>query len=179
MPMVSRNARNREAAKRQIMGTLDDNVLHEVDSRSSLTKGTADSSHVVSKALDGTKPEQVRLLIKDLEGEMAKRIEIISARALQANQAQQETMFLGTMKLDKLNRKMTVRDFNKTHGCDLLSTLKGIMNNSQPSDSAGQKRSRPPMTSNNMQTPARSFAAMSLKTPGTISRTAKKGEVVL
>mmetsp|Transcript_2624 Transcript_2624/g.4087 ORF Transcript_2624/g.4087 Transcript_2624/m.4087 type:complete len:247 (-) Transcript_2624:3288-4028(-) len=160
---TTRNERRLAATKRTIMGELQD--VDPADEN-------INSSHggVVSKDLDGANPDQVRLLLEDLGHHLKQKQEIITADMETGKQEQQQVYFSGMMKLKKDVKKMTVRDFNSQNNCDLLQMLKEVASCA----AMGKKR-----THMDMETPAPAKGRKkALMTPGTRSRTARKGEQV-
>lgn len=162
---TTRTERRLAATKRKIMGEL-----QEVDPADE----NANSSHcggVVSKDLDGTNPDQVRLLLEDLDLHLKQKQEIITADMETGKQEQQQLYFSGMMKLKKDVKKMTVRDFNAQYNCDLLQMLKDVASCAV----MGKKR-----THMDMETPAPGKGSKkAIMTPSTRSRTVRKGEPVL
>lgn len=156
----SRTERRQEAAKRQIMG-----VLHECNKpMDSTTFSTLKPSQfVLDENLNGAEPEQIQLLVDDLKKEMLDRQKsFLTAEAQTGKQEQHHAYCTGMLKISKSLKKMTVRDFNKAHNCNLLELL---------STNVGKKR---PLKA--METPAPTMQGKAAATP---SRTVARGEALL
>lgn len=156
----SRTERRQDAAKRQIMG-----VLH--DSNKPIDRASAStlkpSKFVLDANLNGAKPEHIQLLVDDLKKEMLDRQKsFLTAEAQTGKQEQHHAYCTGMLKISKSLKKMTVRDFNKAHNCNLLELLTA---------NVGKKR---PLKAT--ETPA---PAMRGKAAATPTRTVARGEALL
>lgn len=165
----SSRERRQEAAKRQIMGVLQDesNRLHDVDSSAavvSTSKPFRVVPFVLDKDVDGTKPEQIQFMVDDLRKQMLDRQQVLTTEAQTGKQEQTDAYFSGMFKVSKSLKKMTVRDLDKTHNCSLLELLS--------TNVVGKKR---PLVA--METPAPS--TMRGKAAATPSRTVARGEAIL
>jgi hypothetical protein len=175
----SSRERRQEAAKRQIMGVLQDegncnkpaNVDRLGDAAALVSTSMSKPLQfvfVLDKNVDGTKPEQVQSIVEDLKQQMLDRQQLLTTETQTGKQQQTDAYFSGMLMVSKSLKKMTVRDFNKTHNCNLLELL---------STNVGKKR---PL--NAMETPApttttmRGNAAAAAATP---SRTVARGEAIL
>ena len=78
---------------------------------------------VVPADLDGTSSSQIELLLQDLERETESRIKSIEERAAQAVEEQREAAFLGSIRLDRSVKAMTLGEFSERHGGDVLAEV--------------------------------------------------------
>mmetsp|Transcript_25809 Transcript_25809/g.63221 ORF Transcript_25809/g.63221 Transcript_25809/m.63221 type:complete len:235 (+) Transcript_25809:61-765(+) len=88
---------------RQVLGNLKEN----------------DTSH-----FDGSKIEQVNALLEDLDTKFDNICSVLKAELVQHKCKQEEMLSTELVKLPRSIRQMTVKDFNESHGCDLLAILK-------------------------------------------------------
>ena len=137
------------ASKRQILGGWGENEANPVD-------------------IDGSNPEHVKSLLEDLEVKRDQIVALLRTELADNKLQQEEALSTGLMKLSKAVRRMTVREFNEAHGCDILAVLKS-KDGVQPS--AHKKRD---FNMAVLETPAP--YSRSGKAPNSILRTARKGE---
>ena len=157
----SRTERRQDAAKRQIMGVLQDS--NKPIDRASVST-LKPSKFVLDENLDGSKPEQIQLLVDDLKKEMLDRQKsFLTAEAQTGKQEQHHAYCTGMLKISKSIKKMTVREFNKAHNCNLLELI---------STNTGKKR---PLNKT-METPAPAMRGRAAATP---TRTVARGEALL
>lgn len=159
----SRSERRRDETKRQIMGALKDSD-DTVSTASSLHK----PAEFLVKSLDGSNPDQVKLLIQDLREKVQQQQTALKAEAATGKKEQLGSHFAGMLKIPTKVKKMTVREFNKTHKCDLLQLVTSSM--------GGKKRVRP-ISKKDLETPAPT--KLPGKAQATPSRTVKRGEALL
>lgn len=73
---------------------------------------------------DGSNIEQVNALLQDLDSKFENICNVLKAELEQHKCQQEEMMTTELIKLPKSIKQMTVKDFNESHGCDLLAILK-------------------------------------------------------
>ncbi|KAL3794752.1 hypothetical protein HJC23_012762, partial [Cyclotella cryptica] len=91
--------------------------------------------------------------------------------------AQKELIVNGLCKMKKDVRKMTVKDFNQTFGCDIIDMIKKQLEEGEEEGAAGNKRG----------VGAKTAVGVSLKTPAAVrfagkpptTRTVRKGERII
>mmetsp|Transcript_3132 Transcript_3132/g.4749 ORF Transcript_3132/g.4749 Transcript_3132/m.4749 type:complete len:235 (+) Transcript_3132:120-824(+) len=115
--------------------------------------------------------DELELVIQDMQDSLDNRLKILATKATQAKSSQKQHFFKTFVQVHKAIKKMTVAEFNETHGCDLLVLL---TENSSKSPS-GKKRLRANQAVNEdkLKTPAP--AAARNQAPATV-RTVKRGE---
>lgn len=94
-------------------------------------------------SVDGTNPEHVKLLQKDLQTKFNQIVENLKADAEDAKLQQEEALSMGLVRLPNAIRQMTVKEFNDAHQCDLLSLLKskdGVVLSKNLPFNSGKKR---------------------------------------
>jgi hypothetical protein len=77
-----------------------------------------------SVQVDGTNPEHIKCLLEDLAIRRDQIVAILKTELVDNKLQQEEALAAGLIKLPKAIRQMTVRDFNQSHGCDILAILK-------------------------------------------------------
>ena len=97
---------------------------------------------VVPADLDGTSSSQIELLLQDLERETESRIKSIEERAAQAVEEQREAAFLGSIRLDRSVKAMTLGEFSERHGGDVLAEVLAAFRSGGEGAAAGKKRVR-------------------------------------
>ena len=148
---------------------------------------------------DGTNAESINILLEDIEKEVKNLQESIAIKCCEAIKRQHEAYFRKAMKIEKSVKKMKIKDFNQKYmkknnddgnvnpvNKDIIALMKSFMNdvaeNNGSSNSAlGKKRFRnfgPGFNSMDLETPSRP-TGRNLRTPGTVLRTAKKGEILM
>jgi hypothetical protein len=151
----------REAAKRRIMGTF-------MEEPSNSNTNSANQATV-----DGSNPDHVRLMIEDLDTKFQQHLELLNADLFRLKKDQKQVHSTGMMKLPKPVRQMTIREFNQMYSCNILSVLKSKDGVKQVArENSFQNRERMPV----LKTPAPMRART--QAPGTILRTARKGEAI-
>jgi len=133
------------------------------------------------------------VLLQDIQREVKARQESLSIKGVEISKNLQEVFFVGGMKVERSVKKMTVREFNekflKGSGENIINVMKDIMKNTKAASVGAKKRVRGAgytNTNTNTNTPANHLvletpvrqlkAGKASRTPGTILRTAKKGE---
>jgi len=164
----SRIERRRDAAKRQIMGALDDN--------SSAASSSHKPAEFLVKNLDGSNAAQVKLLLQDLGEKVMQHQQVLAAEAQRGKKEQLGSHLCSMMKLSSGVKKMTVRDFNQQYKCNLIELV-----TTNSTAVGGKKRIRPTNNNNDadkdLETPAPvKFPAKAQATP---SRTVARGEAIL
>lgn len=166
---------------------------------------TSRRSFKIPAELDGTSKDAVRLLLEDLEGKVKQIQDEIAMKERDAIQALQEVYYVKTMKIEKKVKKMTIREFNETYMKGGISSSDndggGEANGQQQGDILNLVKSLAKDIANNsdgtrgrydqqeevvvddkdtmrmeLETPARNIGAM--RTPATITRTVKRGEIL-
>ncbi len=125
--------------------------------------------------VDGSNPDHVKLLQKDLQTKFHQILENLKADAEDAKLQQEEALSTGLVRLPNAIRQMTVKEFNETHQCDLLSLLKskdGVLITKNSQFNTGKKREHH-MTV--QATPAPRTRNLG-DAPMSVSRTVRKGE---
>eukprot|EP00543_Licmophora_paradoxa_P005269 CAMPEP_0202452662 /NCGR_PEP_ID=MMETSP1360-20130828/10816_1 /ASSEMBLY_ACC=CAM_ASM_000848 /TAXON_ID=515479 /ORGANISM="Licmophora paradoxa, Strain CCMP2313" /LENGTH=230 /DNA_ID=CAMNT_0049071541 /DNA_START=111 /DNA_END=803 /DNA_ORIENTATION=+ len=138
----------RDAAKRQILGILQDS-----------TKSNA--------RIPSTKKEHVELMCEDLDDQLNVRHECLKSIATKGKEHQNQIHKQGMVKIKKAIRGMSVKEFNQTHECDLLELIYSIAGHHQT-----KKRVRP----ENLETPAPKQKGKSAFP--TTARTVRRGEAM-
>jgi len=144
---------------------------------------------------DGTSTESLHILMNDLESEVKRKQENIRIQSFEAIKRQHEAFFLNSLKIDKNVKKMKICDFNhkymekgdnlnKTETCIIALMMSLMVNNNGGSSAAMNKKrirnSGPGPSKMDLETPCRPLrVGRNIKTPGTVLRTAKKGEQLL
>ncbi|CAJ1959340.1 unnamed protein product [Cylindrotheca closterium] len=77
-----------------------------------------------SSSFDGSKIDQVNALLEDLDGKFDNICSVLKAELNQHKCQQEEILSTELVKLPRSIKQMTVKDFNESHGCDLLAILK-------------------------------------------------------
>eukprot|EP00536_Pseudo-nitzschia_multiseries_P000519 jgi/Psemu1/178859/e_gw1.6.135.1 len=99
----------RAATKRQILGNFQ--------------PGNPSSSSSSTK-IDGSNTDHIKMLIEGLQEKHDQMIAFLKSDLDDCKLEQEEVLSTGLIKLPKAVRNMSVRDFNRQHGCDLLALLK-------------------------------------------------------
>ena len=155
----------------------------------------------IPNEFDSTNSESIKVLLEDIEKEVKRLQESVAIKCCEAIKKQHETYFLKTMKIEKSVKKMTVREFNEKYmknnvrnndevqNADIVALMKSVMieSNCNQGNSAvstmGKKRFRDDMPGKNtamsLETPARPLRVGNMRTPGTVLRTAKRGETLM
>mmetsp|Transcript_24504 Transcript_24504/g.36511 ORF Transcript_24504/g.36511 Transcript_24504/m.36511 type:complete len:292 (+) Transcript_24504:233-1108(+) len=197
---------NRLMAKRAVMAVLhedeevnDTNIILSPDNADCNDDVHCNNVFVLPDEISTEGPdseENIRLLIDDIEAELQKRKDAIIVKADQAVAEQKQIAYLRSIKLSKSVRKMTIKEYNKMYGGDLLEMFQTFelkddeLNSSSGICPSGKKRIRPvgnggivsssTMISGKMclETPARSVpTGRNPNTPATVIRTVRKGEI--
>jgi hypothetical protein len=158
------NAQQQQGTKRNMMG-----AFAPGPGESSTASSFSNSS---SMMIDGADPETVRLLFEDIKAKLDKKLEVLETSLMTAQQKITNEYSMQMVKLPKSVKQMTIRDFNKNHGCNLLEILRrsdGVV-----VSTSSLKRSLPPVA----ETPAPRSRTQQ-QVPGSILRTVKRGEQVL
>jgi len=205
MPVTrsSRRTATRTNTKRTILSALDENKpatteelkLHSNSSYSSSFNHDLPDLNVLQ-------PESIKVILSDIHNQIKAKQESLSIRGVEIAKNQQEEFFVGTMKLDKKIKKMTIREFNEKYmnqtnsDCDsssdkcIIESLKAIMiqPSSQTDASSITSSSTAHMIKGNLkrgatamylETPVRQLKpGKAYRTPGTILRTVQKGEAI-
>ena len=143
------------------MGILSDDISNSNNNPGRHASTTKPLQFVVPKDLIPTDPHHIRALLEDLQKEVHDRQQLLTAEAQTGKQEQQQAYSCGMLKLSKAVKKMTVRDFNKAHNCNLLELI---------TSRAGKKKRK------DLETPAPTRCKAAMATP---SRTVKRGEAIL
>lgn len=208
MPTTRARSVRRAAAKRTILSALDENKPSNdtrIPTTSKMMNGDVgfpqQRPFEIPKEFDSTNSESIKVLLEDIEKEVKRLQESVAIKCCEAIKKQHETYFLKTMKIEKSVKKMTVREFNEKYmknnvrnndemqKTDIIALMKSVMieSNSNQGNYAvstmGKKRFRDDMpgmnTAMNLETPARPLRVGNMRTPGTILRTAKRGETLM
>ncbi len=151
-------------------------------------------------------PDSVHVLLDDIQRLVKAQQTNLSIKKDELVKNQHDVFFLQGMKVEKGIKKMTIRDFNKQYmnantnaqggnnksgqKKNIIDVLKGLMISTPPTSSslpkttayasAAKKRARGTagVGMGAFETPARTHPKHFQRTPGTILRTARKGEVV-
>ena len=75
-------------------------------------------------AIDGSNSDHVKLLLEDLKTKYDQMTALLKAELVDTKMQQEEALSAGLMKLPKSIRQMSVREFNRSYKCDILSLLK-------------------------------------------------------
>jgi len=142
----TRRAVTRTNTKRTILSALDENkpaTIEELKIQSIPSSSNHANQHDLPD-LNVLQPESIHVILSDIQNQIKAKQESLSIRGVEIAKKQQEEFFVGTMKLDKKVKKMTIREFNLKHmikpddngndsssGC-ILEALKAIMLNSAP-----------------------------------------------
>jgi hypothetical protein len=172
--MASSQSHRRAVAKRQIMGAwMDVNG----ESKTSSSPQEDDGEPIVDA-------EHVQLLVEDLQTKLDQHIELLKTDLFTAKTEQHQSHSSGMMKLSKSVRQMTIREFNQTHSCNLLSLLKGNdgvqregggVVTSISDDAAASFKKRDRMAVAETPAPTRRNPA---EDPGSALRTVRRGEAI-
>mmetsp|Transcript_13191 Transcript_13191/g.30775 ORF Transcript_13191/g.30775 Transcript_13191/m.30775 type:complete len:258 (-) Transcript_13191:445-1218(-) len=155
----------RVATKRQILGNFQ--------------PGSPSSSSSSAK-IDGSNTDHIKMLIEGLQAKHDQMIAFLKSDLDDCKLEQEEVLSTGLIKLPKAVRNMSVRDFNRQHGCDLLALLKskdGVVVSKDNITSLNINKTATGLDANKKrcyETPApqmRRPGAM-----GTVLRTARRGE---
>ena len=183
----TRRAVTRTNTKRTILSALDENkpaTIEELKIQSIHPSSNHAHAHKHDLPdLNVLQPESIRVILSDIQNQIKTKQESLSIRGVEIAKKQQEEFFVGTMKLDKKVKKMTIREFNLKHmtksddndndsssGC-ILEALKAIMLNAAPytsnsgngnSSSSGSSAAR--MIKSNLKRGAMAMT-MDLETP--------------
>lgn len=126
---------------------------------------------------DGANQDHVKILLEGLNSKYDEIVANLKADLMDAKLQQEEALNIGLMKLPKSIRQMSIKEFNESHQCDLLSLLKskdGVLRSqsySISSDTSGKKRDFPMAVA---ATPAP--RSRNRDCPNTEMRTVRKGE---
>lgn len=82
------------------------------------------SSSLSSAKIDGSNTDHIRMLIEGLQEKYDQMITFLKSDLDDCKLEQEEVLSTGLIKLPKAVRNMSIRDFNRQHGCDLLALLK-------------------------------------------------------
>ena len=162
-----------DCAKKMSRSPIRSQQWHSATKRHILRGWNDDQANV-----DGTNPEHVKLLQKDLQTKFHQIVENLKADAEDAKLQQEEALSMGLVRLPTAIRQMTVKEFNETHQCDLLSLLKskdGVVLSKNLACNTGKKREHY-MTVE--ATPAHRIRKQG-EAPMSVSRTVRKGEGLL
>jgi len=199
MPVTrsSRRTATRTNTKRTILSALDENkpaTTEELKLQLNSTSSRSISSfkHDLPD-LNIMQPESIKVILSDIHNQIKAKQESLSIRGVEIAKKQQEEFFVGTMKLDRKIKKMTIREFNQKHmeqtksegnlsnNC-IIESLKAIMahtslqTNTTSMIKGNLKRGA---TALYLETPVRQLkSGKACRTPGTILRTVQKGEAI-
>lgn len=137
---------------------------------------TAHAGHDDFTNIDGSNPEHVTALLDDLKVEFNKQLEALKADVMSAKNMQQQAFASGMVKLPKKDKSLSIAEFDKTYGCDLITIMKNIRDEQVLAQRpASKKRER---LENEIKTPApvRRSHRCGMRTA---SRTIRRGEKVL
>jgi len=156
----------RTATKRQILGNFG----------SQPGGGNSDSSKI-----DGSNAHHVRMVIDGMQEKHDQMVAFLKSDLDDNKLEQEECLSTGLIKLPKVIRNMSVKDFNRQHSCNLLALLKskdGVVLSGAASKLSLHAPGRPPMLDANKkrcyETPA-----PRMRRPAqvnTILRTVRRGE---
>ena len=157
----------------------------------------------IPKDLDCTASDSINILLDDIAREVKRRQENVAIKCCEAMKRQHEAFFLKGMKIEKSVKKMKIKDFNEkfmkknsnnnkgdnseSTTC-IIAMLKSVMVESDSSKNStisalSKKRFRddlPDLNKMDLETPIRQLkTAGNMKTPATILRTARRGEMLM
>lgn len=208
MPTTRAKSVRRAAAKRTILSALDENqpttdstlptkatTLNTETSTyypntTSTNNGNISRPFQVPKDFDCTNPGSIDVLLQDIEKETKRLQDNVAINCCEAIKRQHEAYFLRGMKIEKSIKKMKIGDFNakymKSEEIGIVALMKSLMNDSDavigPSV-VGKKRIRDGLSGlerMDLETPMRPLrTAGHFRTPATILRTARKGEMLM
>ncbi len=154
---------------------------------------------------DSTNSEDVHILLRDIEKEVKRLQENVAIKCCEAINKQHHTYFQKNLQIEKSVKKMTIREFNEKYmrknshpnngdgdatESDIVALMKSIMIDDSSSNTAtggistmGKKRIRDDVSgmsaTMNLETPARPLRVGNHRTPGTLLRTARRGEKLM
>lgn len=146
MPVTrsTRRAVTRTNTKRTILSALDENKPATIEELKLQSPSSSSYHGHDLPDLNVLQPESIQVILSDIQNQIKVKQESLSIRGVEIAKKQQEEFFVGTMKLDKKVKKMTIREFNLKHmtkpdgngndsssGC-ILEALKAMMLNSAP-----------------------------------------------
>ena len=152
--------------------------------------------------VDGTNSQHIKSMIDDLQDKYDGIVSTLKSDLEDCKAQQEEAHKTGMIKLSKNVRNMTVKEFNKAHGCDLLALLKskdGVVlsrntgtgadaSTTKPPSMAGHKRDYPVGGGFSSQTSTAMAAGLETPAPSrrngaagcqSALRTARRGEGLL
>jgi len=187
MPPHTRARSRRNATKRTILGSVDENEASVETSFTKIAQPIISSMHEdgrkfkVAGDFDGTSSGSMAILLQDLENDVKNCQENLSIKANIAMEDQQQLYFLESMKLPRSVKNMTIQEFNEKYfveGDDIVQQLENIANYSGGRNKRGRTANQDIVSDTTvmkLETPAR-LAGMELRTPATLTRTVKRGE---
>eukprot|EP00529_Nitzschia_sp_RCC80_P028364 CAMPEP_0113465582 /NCGR_PEP_ID=MMETSP0014_2-20120614/13817_1 /TAXON_ID=2857 /ORGANISM="Nitzschia sp." /LENGTH=273 /DNA_ID=CAMNT_0000357751 /DNA_START=37 /DNA_END=858 /DNA_ORIENTATION=- /assembly_acc=CAM_ASM_000159 len=164
----------RANTKRQILGDY--------------TSSKAGGAPMSPVPVDGTNSQHIKSMIDDLQDKYDGIVSTLKSDLEDCKAQQEEAHKTGMIKLSKNVRNMTIKEFNKAHGCDLLALLKskdGVVlsrnagtgadtsTTTKPTSMAGHKRDYPVSSGFSSQTST--AMAPGLETPAPSRRNAAAG----
>lgn len=192
MPVTrsARRAATRTNTKRTILSALDENKPAtteelQIESCSSI------SPKCNLPDLDVLQSDSINAILSDIKSQVKSKQESLTIKGIEMAKNQQEVFFVGTMRLDKSIKKMTIREFNQKYmeNESIIDELKSIMSTFSTADVANHHSrnkssnnfacSNPKRGTKVLETPVRQLTqGKSHCTPGTILRTVRKGEQI-
>jgi len=148
---------------------------------------------------DGSSSESVKIILQDIEHKVKKLQESIRTKNSMAVEEQKEIYFVAMMNVPKDIKNMTIREFNRKYleeGENIISLIRDIADEASligdvadevNSNNAcmNKKRVRTGIndtvknaTTTELETPLRNIRSAEFRTPGTLARTVKRGEIL-
>mmetsp|Transcript_4811 Transcript_4811/g.9178 ORF Transcript_4811/g.9178 Transcript_4811/m.9178 type:complete len:280 (-) Transcript_4811:58-897(-) len=192
MPVTrsARRAATRSNTKRTILSALDENkpaTIEELQIESS----SSTSPECNLPDLDVLKKDSIEVILSDIKSQVKSLQESLTIKGIEMAKNQQEVFFVGTVRLDKTIKNMTIREFNQKYmdNQSIIDVLTSIMSTSSAgvSNNYDQNKSSHNFAHSNLkrggikdlETPVRQLTqGKSHRTPGTILRTVRKGEQI-
>ena len=125
-------------------------------------------------AIDGSNSDHVKLLLEDLKTKYDQMTALLKAELVDTKMQQEEALSAGLMKLPKSIRQMSVREFNRSYKCDILSLLKSKDGVKEVKAMAPKKRDHNIVVAETPAPRSRNPTA-----PNSVLRTARRGEGLL
>jgi hypothetical protein len=191
MPVTrsARRAATRTNTKRTILSALDENKPAtteelQIESSSSI------SPNCILPDLDVLQSESIHAILSDIKSQVKSKQESLTIRGIELAKNQQEVYFVGTMRLDRSIKKMTIREFNQKYmkNQSIIDELKSIISTSSAGISTHYDENKSSSNfaysnlkrgTKDLETPVRQLTqGKPHRTPGTILRTVRKGEQI-
>ena len=151
----------------------DNNINKPSSEAVAVDKTTMTASTTLSSTRDHL-PLKTRTLLESMEKELEQRMMPIRRAAEKTQEQLASAHVAGLCRLPRAVKQMTVEEFNRQHGCDLVAIL---MTNNNNNNGSGIGLAKGTALSRDLQTPAVK-RPRNLRVPQTGSRTVRRGEVL-